>query len=140
MKKMPKLMFIMVFVVVVLLGGYWGYLQISSSFEKDEKQSADDMLATMVETEHITTNLNNDGYIQLRFKIQTNSEEAKDELSKRNFQVSNTALKIASSMTQEQIKSPGGMAEFEKKMIEELNLLMETGNIVKIYTTNKMIQ
>jgi flagellar FliL protein len=140
MKKMPKLMIIMVFVVVVLLGGYWGYLQISSSFEKNEKQSADDMLATIVETEHITTNLSTDGYIQLRFKIQTNSEEAKDELLKRNFQISNTALKIASSMTQEQIKSPVGMAEFEKKMIEELNMLMETGNIVKIYTTNKMIQ
>jgi flagellar protein FliL len=140
MKALIKMMIFIVFTVVVLLGGYWGYLKLSSSNEQTQERSADSILATMVETEHITTNLNSDGFIQLRFKIQTSSVKAKKELVKRDFQVSNIALRIASSMTEEQVKSPDGMVEFEKKMMEELNTLMQNGNIVKIYTTNKMIQ
>ncbi|PFP30814.1 flagellar basal body-associated protein FliL [Bacillus sp. AFS073361] len=139
-----KPIILIVVAAVLLLGGVWFFLHLSTA--KDEtkedtnKLSADDILATMVETEPMTTNLNSGGFIQFRFKIQTSSEDAKEELTKRDFQVRNAAIQFMSSMTEEQVKSPDGMSKFEKDMKTELNKQMENGSIIRIFTTNKMVQ
>lgn len=138
MKKIKLMSFVVV--ACLLLGGGWFFFHISTSKEKSKELSADDILATIVETEPLTTNLKSGGYIQLSFKIQTSSKKAKEELEKRDFQVRNEAIQIISSMTEVQVKSPSGMGKIETEMKDALNKLMENGSIVQIYTTNKMIQ
>lgn len=127
-------------VAVLLLGGVWFFLSKANAPEEKKELSADEIIGNSVETQPFTTNLRSGGFIQLRFKIQANSEKAKEELTKRDFQVRNLALKLASSMTEEQVQSPEGMEAFEQEMKEELNKLMQNGKIIEIYTINKVIQ
>ncbi len=140
MKTKSKPITLIVAASILLLGGIWFFLHQSTTKDRTKELSADGILATMVEIEPITTNLNSGGFIQLHFKIQTSSEKAKEELEERDFQVRNTALRLISTMTEEQINSPEGMDKFEKQMQSDLNSVMDNGRIVQIYMTNKMIQ
>lgn len=140
MKAKIKPIFLILIGSLLLLGGIWFFLHQSTSKVNTEELSADDILETIVETEEITTNLNSGGFIQLRFKIQTSSVEAKEELSKRDFQVRNIVLREISAMTEDQVKSPSGMANVEKQIKNDLNKMMQNGKIIQIFTTNKMIQ
>ncbi|MCH6263929.1 flagellar basal body-associated FliL family protein [Neobacillus citreus] len=141
MKAKIKLVLITVVVTIIIaVGGGSFFIYHSEAKQKTKELSADEILATMVETEPISTNLQSGGYIQLRFKLQTNSVKAKEELEKRNFQVRNTALLLLSSMTEEQAASPDGMTKFEEDMKIQLNKQMQDGKINQIYIINKMIQ
>lgn len=134
---------ILIFIVIaLLLGGVSFFLgwTMSSSKAKKEDLSTDKMVEYMVNTETITTDLISGGFIQIGFKIQTNSTDAKEELTKREFQVRNIALRLLSGMNETQVKSLDGMNKLENGMKEEINNLMQTGKVVQIYTTSKMIQ
>jgi flagellar FliL protein len=141
MKAKLKPIMIMVLVAAILLGAIWfGLYELTKKEETPKELSADEILASSVETELITTNLKSGGYIQLRFRIQTSSEEAREELSKRDFQVRNIVLKLAASMTDVEAKSPDTMEKFEEEMKNELNNLLQSGTVVRVYTTDKIVQ
>lgn len=131
---------IILVVAILLLGGTWYFLYFSKTQGKQTALTPDDILATMVETESITTNLNSGGYIQLRFQIQTSSKEAKDELEKRSFQVQNIILRLASGMSAEQAKKPGENGQFEFQLENKLNGILQSGKVVHVFTINKVIQ
>jgi flagellar FliL protein len=135
-----KPIILIIIAAILLLGGVWFFLHKSTSEEKTKELSADEIIAMSVETESITTNLSTGGYVQLSFQLQTDSEEAKEELEKRDFQVKNVILKLFSSLTEDEINSPEETVQFEEQIKNELNKFMQSGHIVKVYTTNKMIQ
>jgi flagellar protein FliL len=135
-----KPIILIIVAAILLLGGVWFFLHKSTSEEKTKELSADEIIAMSVETESITTNLSTGGYVQLSFQLQTDSEEAKEELEKRDFQVKNVILKLFSSLTEDEINSPEETVQFEEQIKNELNKFMQSGHIVKVYTTNKMIQ
>jgi flagellar FliL protein len=140
MKAKLKPTIIIVVVVILLSGGTAFFLFQSKSEGKTKDLSADAIVANMVNTDPIVTDLNSGGYIQIGFQLQTSSTKAKDELTKRDFQVRNIAIRLLSGMTQDQVKSPVGMEKFETEMKNEINDLMQNGRVIQIYTTNKMIQ
>jgi flagellar protein FliL len=140
MRAKLKPIILIIIAAILLLGGVWFFLQKSTSEEKTKELSADEIIAMSVETESITTNLSTGGYVQLSFQLQTDSEKAKEELEKRNFQVKNVILKLFSSLTEDEINSPEETEKFEEQIKIELNKFMQSGRIVKVYTTNKMIQ
>jgi flagellar protein FliL len=132
--------FLIIFVIaVILLGGAWYFLHRSTTAAKPDEFNADSILETMVDTEPITTNLKPDGYIQLRFQIQTSNAKAKEELTKRSFQVKNIAIRLASSMTAAEAQSSDGMTKLEDQMKKQINTVMQNGEVVKIFITNKII-
>lgn len=140
MRAKLKPIILIIVAAILLLGGVWFFLHKSTSEEKTKELSADEIIAMSVETENITTNLSSDGYVQLSFQLQTDSEKAKEELEKRDFQVKNVILKLFSSLTEDEINSPDETVKFEERIKTELNKFMQSGHIVKVYTTNKMIQ
>jgi flagellar protein FliL len=140
MRAKLKPIILIIIAAILLLGGVWFFLQKSTSEEKTKELSADEIIAMSVETESITTNLSTGGYVQLSFQLQTDSEKAKEELEKRNFQVKNVILKLFSSLTEDEINSPEETEKFEEQIKIELNKFMQSGRIIKVYTTNKMIQ
>lgn len=140
MRAKLKPIILIIVAAILLLGGVWFFLHKSTSEEKTKELSADEIIAMSVETENITTNLSSDGYVQLSFQLQTDSEKAKEELEKRDFQVKNVILKLFSSLTEDEINSPDETVKFEEQIKTELNKFMQSGHIVKVYTTNKMIQ
>lgn len=141
MKAKLKLIIIMVIAAITLLGVIWfGLYQFTTKENKANALSADDILASSIETELITTNLGMGDYIQLRFRIQTNSEEASEELSERDFQVRNIVLRLAASMTDVEAKSPQGIEKLEEELLNEINEFLQSGTVVQVYTTDKIIQ
>jgi flagellar FliL protein len=140
MKGKRKLILILVPVILLLAGGAWFFIHKSSGAAKPKELSADEIAALVVQTEPITTNLKSGGFIQFSFQMQTDNTKAKDELTKRDFQVRNIAIQSMSSVTQDQIQNPKGMAALEDQMKNQINKLMTDGKVVQIYTTNKVIQ
>jgi flagellar protein FliL len=140
MRAKLKPIILIIVAAILLLGGVWFFLHQSTTEEKTKELSADEIIAMSVKTENITTNLSSGGYVQLSFQLQTDSEKAKRELEKRDFQVKNVILKIFSSLTEDEINSPEETVQFEEQIKNEMNKLMQSGHIVKVYTTNKMIQ
>jgi flagellar protein FliL len=140
MRAKLKPIILIIVAAILLLGGVWFFLHKSTIEEKTKELSADEIIAMSVKTENITTNLSSGGYVQLSFQLQTDSEKAKRELEKRDFQVKNVILKLFSSLTEDEINSPEETVQFEERIKNEMNKLMQSGHIVKVYTTNKMIQ
>jgi flagellar FliL protein len=93
-----------------------------------------------VETEEMTTNLADDKYIRIKFTIQVSNKEAKDELEKRQFQVKNTILYLLSNMTEKNLRGQAGLKQLESSLQQKLNALMTKGEVVHVYTTEKIIE
>lgn len=140
MKEKFKPIIIVMLTIILLLAGASFFIVLSKSNAKTKDLSTDEIVANMVSTDAITTDLISGGYIQIGFQIQTSSTEAKAELTKRDFQVKNIAIRLLSGMNEDQVKSLDGMKKFETEMKNEINKLMQNGSVVQIYTTNKMIQ
>lgn len=141
MKSKLNVIIIMILSAIILLGVIWfGLTQLTQKEEKPKGLSADEILETSFETEKITTNLGSGGYIQLRFRIQVSSKDAVEELSQRDFQIRNIVLRQAASMTEKEAKSAEGMIKFEEEMKNELNSLLQSGTVIRVYTTDKIIQ
>ena len=88
----------------------------------------------------VTTNLSSENYIKMSFTLQTNSKEAKEELTKREFQVRDLMIKQLSNMKVEQFQGTEGISSLEQILKKEINSLMQKGKVVKIYTTSRIIQ
>ena len=140
MKEKFKPIIIIIVAIILLLGGASFFIVLSKSNEKTKELSTDEIVENMVSTETITTDLLSGGFVQIGFQIQTSATEAKEELTKRDFQVRNIATRLLSGMNEDQVKNIAGMDKFETEMKNEINELMQNGSIVQIYTTNKMIQ
>ncbi|MGV3489411.1 MAG: flagellar basal body-associated protein FliL [Tuberibacillus sp.] len=93
-----------------------------------------------VETEEITTNLKDNKFIRIKFMMQVSNEDAKKELENRQFQVKNTILYILSNMTEKDLEGQDGLKKVESDLQTKINALMESGDIVHVYTTEKIIQ
>lgn len=140
-----KLLNIMLIILIVLtlLGAVafavlW-YLKKDPSTEVKEP-TIDEIIARSVDVEEITTNLQDNGFIVIKLRVQTDSEDAKVELEKRDFQVKNILIQELSSMKSDQFKNKEGLQEIEDLMKLRINELMQDGTVEKVYITNRIIQ
>ena len=99
----------------------------------------DEILEASVDVPEITTNLADKKYVRLQLKIQTTSEKAAEELSKRDFQVKNIIIQELSEMTQEDLKGKEGKVLFEKTLKVHINDLMQVGEVKQVYITSYVI-
>jgi len=111
-----------------------------SGDEEPKDPSIDDIVDASVDVTDITTNLLDDSFIRISFKIQTDSSDAKDELAKRDFQVRDIIIKELSNMKSAQFQGSRGAVQLEDRIKTKVNELMQDGHVVKVYTTSKMLQ
>jgi flagellar FliL protein len=126
---------------IALLGGagYFAFKKFTPKTEAAEP-TAEELEELMVETEEITTNLADQAYIKLKFKIQADNKDAKTELEKRLFQVNNLIIYEISNMKTEDISGQKGLIHLEDVLKKEISKVMQDGKIVRVYTTEKIIQ
>jgi flagellar protein FliL len=93
-----------------------------------------------VETEEITTNLKDNKFIRIKFTMQVSNEDAKTELENRQFQVKNAILYLLSNMGEKDLEGQNGLKKLESTLQAKINALMESGDVVHVYTTEKIIQ
>ncbi|MFC7372179.1 flagellar basal body-associated protein FliL [Fictibacillus iocasae] len=139
-KKTFIIMFSMLLAIsAVGASGYYIFTMFSPKTEASVP-TAEELEELTVETEEITTNLLDDAYVKIRFKIQADSKEGKEELEKRLFQVNNLIIYEISGMKTESLKGPAGMAGLEKTLQGKISKIMLDGKVSKVYTTQKIIQ
>lgn len=106
----------------------------------DGEPTIDEIVALSVDTNEITTNLLTDDFIRIRFKIQVDNPDAKEELEKRDFQVESIIIRELSGMKSNDFSGPEGIENLENSITEKINEYMQEGTVVKIYTTGLVLQ
>ena len=142
MKSNKLLMIILIILVTITLVGGIFYIVYSQSKAGTENSAPtiDEILVASVDIPEITTNLADKRYVKIQFKIQTNSEEAGEELAKREFQVKNLIIQELSEMTQEDLKGKQGKLGLQQTLKSQINELMQDGEIQQVYITSYIIQ
>lgn len=131
--------------VIVFLGissfFVMNYIKADHTSAAKNEVSIDDIVKNLtVDTEEITTNLKDDHYIKVMFKIQVSSKDAKDELGKREFQVKNAIIYTLSGLTPKDLQGPEGLSKLEVKLKGKVDGFLKHGQVTHVYTTEKIIQ
>ncbi len=120
-------------IAVIVLMNYTGD-------SEDKEPSIDEVVEYSVEIPEITTNLTDNTLIRVTYMMETDGKKAKEELEKRIFQVNDIVIKELSEKKSEQLNDKKGKLEFENKLKEQVNGLMQEGKVIQIYTTSSILQ
>ena len=143
MKNKNKLLTIMLIILVcITLIGVIALLIVSqlNKGDEEEKPSIDEIVESSVDIPEITTNLAGENFIRISLKVQTDSLEAAEELTKRDFQVKNIVITELSEMTPEELDGKEGKVAFESSLKIKINELMDAGEVQQVYITSYIIQ
>lgn len=133
--------FLISFSALIVLGavGLGIYFFVGKDESADDgEQSIDDMNEYSYETSEITTDLKDGKFVRIQFQIIADNKKAAKELEKRNFQIENILIKELSLMNEEDFTS--GLTEVEEKLQENINEVMNDGEITDVYTIKKILQ
>lgn len=103
-------------------------------------ESIDDIVASSVDIDEITTNIADDNYVKIALKIQTTSKDAAAELKKRDFQVKSILINELSEMSKEDLDGKKGKEMLENTLKTKINELMQDGEVQQVYITSYIIQ
>jgi flagellar FliL protein len=143
MKMKNKLvMIMMILLVAIALAGAVALMFVLKYTNEDPESepSIEQVLDVSVDIPEVTTNLANDGFVRISFKIQTDSKMAKKELEQRMFQVNNIIILELSDKTAETIKGKEGNRQFEEELKGKINEIMQEGKVEKVYITQFILQ
>jgi flagellar protein FliL len=140
--KNNKLLSVMLIVMVAITLISVVALVVIMRFTGDEKKepTADEIVKYSVDVPEITTNLLDDSYIKIAFKIQADSKKAKEEAEKRDFQIKNIIIEELSEMKSEDFKGKQGKITLENRLKEQINQLMHEGQVEQVYITSFILQ
>ena len=122
-----------IFVVIMLNTG-------GKETEGDKEPSIDEILEASVEVPEVTTNLADEGFIKIKFTIQTDGKKGKEELEKRMFQVNNIIISELSELKAEQLQGKQGKENLQEKLETRINSILQEGTAEKVYITSAIIQ
>ena len=143
MKSKNKLLTIMLIILVsITLVGVVALLIVMqlNKTEEDKEPNIDQILESSVDIPEITTNLAANKFIRISLKVQTDSVEAAEELTKRDFQVKNIVITELSEMTPAELEGKTGKTMFESALKTKIGELMDDGEIQQVYITSYIIQ
>ncbi|WP_461179821.1 flagellar basal body-associated protein FliL [Virgibacillus ainsalahensis] len=128
-------------IAILLIGGAIAAVVVLNTTEESNEgqaESIDDMIKYSYESPEITTDLEDGSFVRVQFQILTDSDKAKEEIGKREFQLKNILIKELATTTEEDFKS--GLSELEDTIRTRLNELMVEGKITDVYTIHKILQ
>lgn len=127
-------------IVISLIGAIAIYFLMQNHENGKKGPSIDDIIEASVDVNEITTNLASENFVKMSFKIQTDSKSAKEELTKRDFQVRNIMIEELSDINAEDLKGKSGKIKLEESLKTRINKVMQEGKVVKIYITESLLQ
>lgn len=104
----------------------------------DETQTIDEMNQYAYTTPEVTTDLEDGSFVRIEFEIITDGKKSLKEVDKREFQIKNLLIKELSVMSESDFNA--GLSDLESDMKDNLNELMEDGEITDVYTVSKVLQ
>ncbi|TSB46418.1 flagellar basal body-associated protein FliL [Alkalicoccobacillus porphyridii] len=141
-KNKVAVILLVMFMTLAIAGGAlfisWDY--ITAETDSSAEPSIDEIIERSYDTEEMTTNLLNGGFVRSKYKIQLDSKEALHELEKRDFQVTNIVLTTLSGKEAKELAGPEGKTQLEEELKEQINTLMQEGSVQKVYMTEWVVQ
>ncbi|MDT8859018.1 flagellar basal body-associated protein FliL [Alkalihalobacillus sp. MEB130] len=139
-----KLVNIMLIILVSLtLVGVVAFVLVNHYLQEPDpnaEPTIDEIIAQSFETKEITTNLLSNDYVRASFRIHVDSKSALSEVQKRDFQVNNIILRSLSGKRASDLAGPEGIEGFEKDIRDQINKLMQEGEVIQVYTTTWVVQ
>ncbi|MEL3960528.1 flagellar basal body-associated protein FliL [Lysinibacillus endophyticus] len=142
MKKNKLLTIMLIILITITLIGVVIFVLLTQ-FNKQGSSlnpTIDEIIEASVDVPEITTNLADNNFVKLTLKIQTDSKNAAEELTKRDFQTNNIVIQELSEMTEEDLQGKQGKILFESTIKSKLNELMQEGEVQQVYITSYIIQ
>ncbi|MCP3026114.1 flagellar basal body-associated protein FliL [Halobacillus sp. A5] len=109
-----------------------------SEGQADGERDIDEIVESSMTTEDITTDIEGGDYVRISFRVVTDSEDALNELEKRDFQMQNILIKEMATMEGKDFSSD--LDNLEEEVKARLNELMTEGQITEVYTVDKVLQ
>ncbi len=134
---------IILLIILIVIGGLGAaaYFVLGGKSEKSEaKKSIDEIVASSVDVEEITTNLKSDNIIRLAIKLETDSDKSKEELEKRDFQVKDAVISLLADTNANEIEGDKGKEAFKKELKDKINSYLQEGKVEKVYITSFNLQ
>ncbi|WYP24956.1 flagellar basal body-associated protein FliL [Alkalihalobacillus sp. FSL W8-0930] len=133
---------LVMFLTLAVAGGAvflsWDY--ITAGEKENAEPTIDEIIERSYDTEELTTNLLNNGFVRSKYKIQLDSKDALHELEKRDFQVTNVIITTLSGKEATDLSGPDGKLALEEELKEQINELMQEGTVQKVYMTEWVLQ
>ncbi|WP_018660069.1 flagellar basal body-associated protein FliL [Heyndrickxia acidiproducens] len=138
--KMVQTMLIMISVILLA-----GVITLIVIYKTDQSSAAkppsiDDVVDSSVDIDQMTTNLKDNHIVQIAIKIEGSDKKAKEELTKRDFQIKDMMIDELSNMTMADLQGDEGKTKFKTDLKERLNKIMQDGTVVNVYITSYVIQ
>ncbi|MFT8871358.1 MAG: flagellar basal body-associated FliL family protein [Sporolactobacillus sp.] len=140
--RLMNIIFILMGVVIVAVIVFFVLMQQK---EDETKPIKNPTLSQIVNdltfsTGEITTNIRDDHFIKVNFKIQVSTEAAKAELAQRSFQVKNAVIYAVSGLRMEDVQGQDGIVKLENDILQRINRFLKSGQVTHVYTTEIVAQ
>jgi flagellar FliL protein len=145
MKLFVKSLLILVVITAIGVGGYFVWHQLTHSAQaeaksKPGKPTVDDLINDSVDTDSITTNFADGGFIKAKFKLITTSQTNADEIKKLNFRIQDTIIQTINQIKKADAVGPKGFTFIENNVKNDLNKVLGGNYITRVYLVDKLIQ
>jgi flagellar FliL protein len=108
--------------------------------DPNAEPTIDEIISQSFETKEITTNLLSNDFVRASFRIHVDSRSALSEIQKRDFQVNNIILRALSGKKSNELAGSEGLESLESDLRDQINELMQEGEVIQVYTTTWVIQ
>lgn len=132
-----SMLVMMLTIIIIALVAVIIYFKLN---DESQKQSIDYIVASSWQTKEITTNTKDNQYVRIQFQIQLDNKKAKEEIEKRDFQVYDIIYNSLTEMNAEDFTSQEKIVKLEETLSNEINEILQDGEVVQIYTIEKIIQ
>src|SRR5699024_11502644 len=105
---------------------------------ENKTQTNDEINQYDYKTNEENTELEDGSFIRIEFEIIKDGKKSLKEVEKREFQIKNLLIKELSLMSEPDFNA--GLSDLESDMKDNLNELMEDGEITDVYTVSKVLQ
>ncbi|WP_066315421.1 flagellar basal body-associated FliL family protein [Bacillus sp. FJAT-29814] len=134
---MKRFVMICAILAVLSAGGLFGYQYLKKNPGTTKEMTLEQLAEQTIQTEPISTNLNSDNLIQVRFSIELDSKKTKKQSEKVVPIIESDIIKLLSQSNKEDFKD---IASIEQKLKDRLNQRFSQGKIINVYTTELLIQ
>lgn len=154
-KKKGKLKWILLLVILLLLGGggYFAYTKFFASSDKTASEESADAAAEEAEkgpqdTQLVTlptflVNLADPlgrRYLKLTMDVEVEGEKTVEKLNQNMAKVRDAIILLLSSKSYADLSSLENKQLLKMEIVNQLNLILETSNILRVYFTELVIQ
>ena len=144
-KSKLKLIIIAIAVLLIAVGGIFGYTKFNKGKEKKAEISQADKASIVLPLNSFVVNLmDKQGvgkrYLKVTMGLEINKEEDKLLIENHNAQLRDTVLLLLSSQSLKEINTMEGKLELKQNLLARMSQILGNGIVRRIYFTEFVVQ